>query len=122
MRIRIDQLAQFHEAAERNVLQQFTNAVIQEIYEVDSSLVVSYPAEHLQMIVQDALNAALRYDIRDFDDLCVWACLRLVSQYQFWDNPGLRYFLDEPLLHPKAKVQNLVRSYKLAAFARHKEK
>lgn len=123
MEIRKEQLAVLHEVAKQETLEYFTSAVIENLSQVDAGIVVNQSSDQLRATVREALQAALQFDIREFPDLCQWTYLRLTTQYQFWNNLAFRYFLDEPLFHPKAKVRNLVTSYKLAVIeATNKEK
>lgn len=64
------------------------------------------------------VQAARRYRVIDFVDVCQWAYIRFVSSVEFYDLPQFRYFLDEPLIHPKVKARNIAISYKLAAQGR----
>jgi hypothetical protein len=99
-------------AAEERALDLDAAAIIRRLTEVDPKTIQRLPENHEP--VREALNAALRYDIRDFDDQCQWVYLRIATDCEFWRSPAFRYFLDEPLFRPEAKVRNLVTSYRLA--------
>jgi hypothetical protein len=69
-------------------------------------------------IIEEVIRAAWNYGITDFEDHCKWSYVRIVSGLEFYNLPTFRYFLDEPLIHPKSKATNIVIAFQAAAEGR----
>lgn len=79
---------------------------------------LDYTKDEALEIIRHAVLAAARHEIYDFGDVCKWCYLRLAIRLEFYNIPEFRYFLDEPLIHPKSKARNIVAAFHLAAMGK----
>lgn len=75
------------------------------------------PEPEALSIIERSIRAANGFGIRDLEDLCRFCHVRFVIGLDFFHIREFRYFLDEPLIHPRAKARNVVTSFMLARAA-----
>lgn len=92
--------------------------ILEKIRAANPDLIQTRSEEEALQIVQDVIRAAARYQILDFEDLCKWAYLRFATNQEFYNLGSFRYFLDDPLIHPKAKARNVVTAFQMAIHGR----
>ena len=113
--IRAEQEQALRQAAERHSLKRHCEESRQNLSKAHPQVVNGLSKEIVLAVVSEAVEAAWRYQIEDFDDHCLWVYLRLVSDNRFWQNPIFARGLNDKLFHPSAKVRNLAVSYQAAA-------
>lgn len=112
------QLDVLRNAASQLQVKRMACEILTQLQETNSELVQTRSTEETLQVIQQVIRAAVRYEILDFEDLCKWAYIRLATNQEFYNHGAFRYFLDEPLIHPKAKARNIVTSFLMAAQGR----
>jgi hypothetical protein len=108
------QMDALRKATTRQQLEARSSDIHDAIHSANAELLQGRSREEALQVIQDVILAAARYDILDFDDLCKWAYLRFAANQEFYNLGSFRYFLEEPLLHPKAKARNIVTAFQMA--------
>ena len=113
--IRPEQITPLREVAEREALARTADEVYRAVWEVHGGQLSGYPRETALTLITEVIKACRGYGIGDFDDLCIWSYLRLETKEEFYRSSAFKYFLDDPLIHPKSKARNIVIAMQLAS-------
>jgi len=108
------QMDVLRKATSQQQMEERASNIHDRIHSANAELLQGRSREEALQVIQEVILAAAGYGILDFEDLCKWAYLRLATNQEFYNLGSFRYFLEEPLLHPKAKARNVVTAFQMA--------